>query len=128
MAASHADYATVEFQYHLGQNEESLSVPWAEFVGDETPEETFTVPADEPVDPYLELQAYDVEAFGHEIRVNGTALTGFDVPPAEGWQQWMDTLSGASLHEGENTIRIERDTSTTDSFVVGVAVVHWRND
>jgi len=121
-----ANYATVEFQTHLGQNEESLAVPWAEFVGDTTEPRTFTVPTDDAVDPYLELQAYDVEEFGHEIRVNGTSLSGFDIPPAEGWQHWMDTLAGSSLVEGENRIRIERDTSTTDAFVVGVAVVHWR--
>jgi len=121
-----ANYATVEFQTHLGQNEESLAVPWAEFVGDATDPHTFTVPTDEAVDPYLELQAYDVEEFGHEIRVNGTSLSGFDIPPAEGGQHWMDTLAGSSLVAGENRIRIERDTSTTDAFVVGVAVVHWR--
>ena len=126
MTTHRADYATVELQEHFGQNGESLSVPWAEFVGDEGEEHTFTVPTDDAVDPYLELQAYDVEEFGHEIRINGVALSGFDIPPADGWQHWMDTLSGVSLAEGENRIRIQRDTGTTDAFVVGVAVVHWR--
>jgi len=120
------NYALVPFQQHLGQNEESLSVPWAEFVGDETDELTFEVPTDDATDAYLELQAYDVEEYGHEIRVNGVALSGFDVPPADGWQQWMDTLTGIDLVEGENTITVQRDTDTTDAFVVGVVVVHWK--
>ncbi|ELZ28875.1 hypothetical protein C475_04536 [Halosimplex carlsbadense 2-9-1] len=120
------NYALVPFQQHLGQNEESLAVPWAEFVGDETDELTFEAPTDEATDAYLELQAYDVEEYGHEIRVNGTALSGFDIPPRDGWQQWMDTLSGIDLVEGENTIKFERDTDTTDAFVVGVVVVHWK--
>ncbi|WP_436908438.1 DUF7383 domain-containing protein [Halosimplex marinum] len=120
------NYALVPFQQHLGQNEESLAVPWAEFVGDETDELTFEVPTDGATEAYLELQAYDVEEYGHEIRVNDVALSGFDIPPADGWQQWMDTLTGIDLVEGENTIRVERDTDTTDAFVVGVVVVHWK--
>lgn len=120
------NYALVPFQQHLGQNEESLAVPWAEFVGDETEELEFTVPTDDATDAYLELQAYDVEEYGHEIRVNGAALSGFDIPPSEGWQHWMDTLSGIDLNEGANTIQIQRDTTTTDAFVVGVVIVHWK--
>lgn len=126
MADRRANYAIVPFQQHLGQNPESLSVPWAEFVGNQTDAREFTVPTDDVTDAYLEIQAYDVEEYGHEIRVNETALSGFDVPPAEGWQHWMDTLAGVSLHEGANTVRIERDATTTDAFVVGVVVVHWR--
>ncbi|WP_415379288.1 hypothetical protein [Halosimplex sp. TS25] len=120
------NYALVPFQQHLGQNEESLAVPWAEFVGDETDELEFTVPTDDATDAYLELQAYDVEEYGHEIRVNGAALSGFDIPPNEGWQHWMDTLSGIELTEGTNTIKIERDATTTDAFVVGVVTIHWK--
>jgi hypothetical protein len=68
----------------------------------------------------------DVGEFGHEIVIDETRLSGFDLPPAEGWQLWMDAISGVDLVEGTNTIRIERDTTTTDSFVVGVATVHWK--
>ena len=125
MGARRPNYALVPFQQHLGQNDESLSVPWAEFVGDETDELEFTVPTDDATDAYLELQAYDVEEYGHQIRVNGVVLSGFDIPPNEGWQQWMDTLSGIDLQEGVNTITIERDKTSTDAFVVGVVVVHW---
>ncbi|PSP69353.1 hypothetical protein BRC79_04455 [Halobacteriales archaeon QH_8_67_27] len=126
MGARRPNYALVPFQQHLGQNDESLSVPWAEFVGDETDELEFTVPTDDATDAYLELQAYDVEEYGHQIRVNGVVLSGFDIPPNEGWQQWMDTLSGIDLQEGVNTITIERDKASTDAFVVGVVVVHWK--
>jgi hypothetical protein len=126
MAGRRANYALVPFQDHLGRNEESLGVPWADFVGNETPTYEFEVPTDDASDAYLELQAYDVGEYGHEIYVNETPLTGFDIPPADGWQYWMDTISGVDLVEGENTIRIERDKSTTDAFVVGVVTVHWK--
>jgi len=72
------------------------------------------------------LQAYDVQAYGHEIVVNGDSLSGFDVPPNDGWQYWMDTLSGANLVADENEIEIHRDPSTLDEFVVGTVTVHWR--
>lgn len=121
-----ANYALIDFREHLGEDAEALDVPWADFVGDATSEETFTVPTDDAVDPYVELQAYDVESYGHEIVVNGERLSGFDIPPAEGWQYWMDHLTGAALVEGENTIAIERDTGASDEFVVGTAVVNWR--
>jgi len=126
MGDRRANYAVVPFQQHLGQNAESLAVPWAEFVGDRTDAHEFTVPTDDAVDPYLELQAYDVEEYGHEIRVNGRSLSGFDIPPAEGWQHWMDTISGVDLTEGDNTLRVVRDADTTDAFVVGVVTVHWK--
>ncbi|MFB6141364.1 MAG: hypothetical protein ABEJ26_13135 [Halosimplex sp.] len=126
MGDRRSNYALVPVQQHLGQNEESLAVPWAEFVGDETDEFEFEVPTADATEAYLELQAYDVEEYGHEIRINGVALSGFDIPPAEGWQHWMDTLSGLDLSEGTNTVQIERDTTTTDAFVVGVVIVHWK--
>jgi hypothetical protein len=50
MGERRANYATVEFQEHLGRNEESLGVPWAEFVGDETDRHTFAVSTDDPTD------------------------------------------------------------------------------
>ena len=79
-----------------------------------------------PTDVYVELQAYDVGAFGHEILLNGDPLTGFDVPPAEGWQYWMDAVTEQELRTGENTLRIRRDTDTDDAFAVGNVVVNWR--
>lgn len=121
-----ANYALIDFREHLGEDASALDVPWADFVGSSTSEETFTVPTDDVVDPYVELQAYDVGAYGHEIVVNGESLSGFDIPPAEGWQFWMDELTGADLHAGENTIAIERDTDVHDEFVVGTVVVNWR--
>lgn len=38
----------------------------------------------------------------------------------------MDTITGADIVEGENTLRFARDSSTDDDFVVGTVTVHWR--
>ena len=121
-----ANYALLTFQEHLGTDADALDVPWAEFVGDTSSAKEFVVPAAETRDPYVELQAYDVDEYGHDITLNGTSLTGFDIPPETGWQHWMDAVTGAALREGENTLRIHRDGGTTDEFVVGTATVHWR--
>lgn len=126
MSDRRANYALVPFQKHLGPDAESLAVPWAEFVGDATEAVDFEVPTDDASDAYLELQAYEVGAYGHEIRVNGDSLSGFDVPPSEGWQHWMDAVTGVDLVEGANAIRIERDATTDDAFVVGVVTIHWK--
>lgn len=120
-----ANYAQLHFGEHLGPDDDELDVPWASFVGDETSEAAFRVPA-EPVDPYLEIQAYEVGAFDHEILVNGEPLSGFDLPPADGWQLWMDAVAGDELRAGENAIQVVRDAATADSFVVGNVVVHWK--
>jgi hypothetical protein len=124
--ARRANYAVVPFQCHLGQNEEELSVEWAKFVGNESPELEFEVPTDDPTEAYVEVQAYDVGEYGHEIVVNDGALSGFDLPPADGWQYWMDTMTGTKLVEGTNTIRVTRDVSTPDAFAIGSIVVHWK--
>jgi hypothetical protein len=121
-----ANYALIDFREHLGKDEDALDVPWAEFVGDRSSTATFSVPTDDAVDAYVELQAYDVQAYGHEIVVNGDSLAGFDIPPHDGWQYWMDSLSGADLREGDNEIEIHRDPETLDEFVVGTVTVHWR--
>jgi hypothetical protein len=121
-----SNYALVEFSEHLGEDPDDLDVPWAEFVGDETEAHEFTVPVADAVDAYVTVQALDVGTYGHEIVVNGESLSGFDIPPAEGWQCWMDVLTGADLAEGENTIRVRRDDETDDSFVVGTLRVTWR--
>ena len=52
----------------------------------------FEVPAADPVDPYVEMQVYDVEAYSHERHLDGDPLSGFDIAPGEGWQYWMDTI------------------------------------
>ena len=121
-----ANYARCSFQQHLGPSADSLDVTWADFSGDSTDQVTFTVPTDAPVEPYVEMQVYDVSEFSHEIRVNGTELTGFDIAPGEGWQHWMDTIADTQLQEGTNTLQFRRDRDTDDAFVVGTAVVHWK--
>lgn len=125
-AARRANYALVEFGEHLGPDASALSVEWAEFVGNRTTEREFHVPTADPTDAYLQLQAYDVGTFDHDILVNGEPLSGFDVPPASGWQCWMDAVTGTDLVEGENTIQFRRDEGSRDSFVVGTVTVHWR--
>ena len=121
-----ANYARCTVQQQVGPSADALDVPWAEFTGDRTDPVSFEVPTAEPAEPYVEVQVYDVSEFSHEILVNGEPLTGFDIAPGEGWQYWMDTIGAAHLHEGENTIQFRRDADTDDAFVVGTAVVHWK--
>ncbi|MBX0296083.1 DUF7383 domain-containing protein [Haloarcula nitratireducens] len=121
-----ANYARCTFLQHLGPSEDSLDVPWAEFSGDSTDRVTFDVPTDAPSEPYVEMQVYDVSEFGHEIRLNGESLSGFDIAPGEGWNYWMDTISTDHLRLGENTLQFRRDVDTDDAFVVGTAIVHWK--
>lgn len=121
-----ANYATVSVQELLGPSADALDVSWATFAGDRSSSFGFEVPTGDAREPYLQLQAFDVGEYGHDILLNGESLTGFDIPPGEGWQHWMDTITGPSLREGRNTLRIERDTTGDDAFVVGTVVVHWR--
>ena len=126
MTDRRANYALVTFMEHLGEAESRLDVDWAEYVGDRTTERTFEVPTDDATDAYLQLQAYDVGTYGHDIVLNGESMSGFDIPPAQGWQSWMDAITGAALREGENTIRFVREEGSTDSFVVGTVVINWK--
>jgi hypothetical protein len=121
-----ANYVFVDIEEHLGENRRELDVPWADFVGDRSAEHTFEVPVETTIDPYIGVQAFDVGEYGHEIHVNGEALSGFDLPPAQRWQYWIDRITGAALHEGENTVSIARDTETSDGFVIGTLGVHWK--
>jgi len=120
-----SNYALVEFSQHLG-GVEQLDLPWAEFVDDRTPDREFEVPTANAIDPYVTIQAYDVGVYGHEILINGETVSGFDLPPADGWQCWMDFLAGTELDEGSNTVAIARDEGTDDSFAVGSVRVTWR--
>ncbi|WP_276273791.1 DUF7383 domain-containing protein [Haloarcula litorea] len=121
-----ANYARCQFLQHLGPDADSLAVPWAEFTGDRTDPVAFEVPTATPTDPYVEVQVYDVGDYDHDILLNGRALSGFDLPPAEGWQYWMDAVADTHLQGGENTLAFERADTGEDAFVVGVAVVNWK--
>ena len=122
-----ANYTILDFQEHLGERSDGLDVPWAEFVGNHRSSKVeFTVPADEISEPYLECQLFDVGEYGHEIVVNGDALSGFDIPPASGWQYWMDPITGAKLEPGENTVQFVRDADSGDEFVIGSVIIHWK--
>ncbi|MFB6156119.1 MAG: hypothetical protein ABEJ22_09505 [Haloferacaceae archaeon] len=121
-----ANYATVYVGAQLRPAKEELDLEWATDAGDATEEYEFSVPTADAHDPYLGLQAFDVSEYGHEIEINGTCLSGFDIPPADGWQYWVDTISNVDLREGTNVLRIRRDTSTRDSFAVGTVTIHWK--
>jgi hypothetical protein len=95
-------------------------------VGDATPAAEFTVPTPHATEPLVGVQAFDVGDYGHEIRVNDEALTGFDIPPNDGWQHWMDSVTGAELREGTNAISIHRDPDSPDAFAVGTVTIHWK--
>ena len=123
-----ANYAVVPIQSLLGPDSapEILDLDWATFVGAETPTFEFDVPVAEPRDGYLGIQAFEVGDYGHDVLINGEALSGFDVPPNDGWQYWVDTITGASLEKGTNTIRIRRANEGADAFAVGTVTVHWK--
>ncbi|MFB6096630.1 MAG: hypothetical protein ABEJ74_04510 [Haloferacaceae archaeon] len=126
MDAPHrANYALLPVLEQLGPSER-LELPWAEFAGNRSSLLEFEVPIEAPIDPYVEVQVYDVGEYGHEILVNGESLTGFDLPPGEGWQQWLDAVTGPELTAGTNTVQIHRDTTADDAFAVGNVVVHWK--
>ncbi len=126
MATHRANYALVPFQEHLGPDREALDVPWASFAGDRTEQGIFEVPTGDAQDAYVEMQVYEAGSYDHELLINGDSLTGFDVPESDGWQYWMDTVTGASLEEGKNTLQFRRDRDSGDSFVVGTVVVNWK--
>ncbi|WP_313691934.1 DUF7383 domain-containing protein [Halorarum halobium] len=123
---THATYATVYVGAHLGPSDSSLSLDWADDVGDVTDEYGFEVGTDDPRDPFVGIQAFDVGEYGHEILLNGEPLSGFDIPPNDGWQHWTDAVTGASLIEGENVLAVRRDEGTDDAFAVGTVRVHWK--
>jgi hypothetical protein len=125
MTRRRSNYALVEFSEQLGVEDE-LDVPWAAFVGNRSSEHAFEVPADDPVDGCATVQAYDVGSYGHDILINGETLTGFDIPPSDGWQCWMDVMAGVELVAGTNTIAVERNEESDDSFAVGTVRVTWR--
>jgi hypothetical protein len=121
-----ANYAVVYVGAQLGPEGRSLGLDWAEQVGDETAVYEFEVPTDDTHEPFVGLQAFDVGSYGHEIEINGETLSGFDIPPSDGWQYWVDSLTGAALHEGTNTIRIRRDRDADDTFAIGTVRIHWK--
>jgi hypothetical protein len=104
-----------------------LDLDWAENVGDGTPRHEFHVPTDEAFDGYVGIQAFDVGDYGHEIRINGDRMSGFDIPPNDGWQYWVDTFGDAvDLVAGTNDLRVVRADDSTDAFAVGTVTVHWK--
>lgn len=121
-----ANYALLSILEQLGPSADSLDLPWATFAGDRTSPYVFDVQTQDATDPYVEIQLYDVGTFDHEITINGEALSGFDLPPGEGWQYWMDNAVNVDLQPGENTLRICRDRASDDAFAVGNVVVNWK--
>lgn len=124
--SARANYATIYVGAQLAPEGRKLDLEWATDAGDRTDAHEFEVPTDDPQDAYVGIQAFDVDAFGHEILVNGDPLSGFDIPPNDGWQYWVDTLTGTSLVEGTNTLEIARDPESMDAFAIGTVTVHWK--
>jgi len=111
----------------LAPEARELDLDWADNAGNETSPYEFSVPTATPTDGYVGIQAFDVGEYGHDILVNGDPMSGFAIPPSDGWQYWVDTFGdGVSLTEGVNELRITRDADTADAFAVGTVTVHWK--
>ncbi|MFC7136266.1 hypothetical protein ACFQRB_06270 [Halobaculum litoreum] len=121
-----ATYATVYVGAQLAPDGATLDLEWADDAGDRTDGHEFEVSTADAREAYLEIQAFDVAEYGHQILVNDEPLTGFDIPPNDGWQLWTDTVSGTELVEGTNTLAVARDTDTDDAFAIGTVRVHWK--
>ncbi|XVH30359.1 DUF7383 domain-containing protein [Haloferacaceae archaeon DSL9] len=121
-----ANYALHYVGAQLAPRDRELGLDWATNAGDETDPFDFDVPTADATDAYVGLQVFDVGTYGHEILINGEPLSGFDIPPRDGWQYWMDSITGAALVEGANTCTIARDSSTNDAFAVGSVSIHWK--
>lgn len=121
-----ANYATIYVGAELAPESRTLDLEWADDAGNRTDAHEFDVPTDDPRDAYVGIQAFDVDTYGHEVVVNGEPMSGFDIPPDDGWQYWVDTLTGTSLVEGVNTLEIARDRASRDAFAVGTVTVHWK--
>ena len=124
--STHANYATIYVGAQLSSDARTLDLDWADDAGDRTDVYEFEVPTADATEAFLGIQAFDVGEYGHELLLNGEALSGFDVPPGDGWQYWADSITGATLVEGTNTLEIARDTDTGDAFAVGTVRVHWK--
>lgn len=83
-------------------------------------------------DGYLLITARSVDASNHRIRINGTELSGFDIPLPPGnsnaWFTYMDRIQPGVLKPGTNTLQIIRakEPDNEPNFVVKDVVVHWR--
>ena len=121
-----ASYTTLDVRAQLAPAGEELDLDWAASVGDATAVYEFEIGASEPTDGLVGIQAFDVGDYGHEIEVNGVPLSGFDIPPGDGWRYWVDTVSDGTLREGINTLRVRRNADADDAFAVGTVVVHWK--
>jgi len=76
-------------------------------------------------DAYLLITAHNVSIQSHEIRINNSNLSGWDIPIHNpGWQTWMDRIQPGVLHSGTNMITITR--TSNDDFTVKDIVVNWR--
>ncbi|ESP87713.1 DUF7383 domain-containing protein [Candidatus Halobonum tyrrellensis] len=121
-----ATYASVNVGAQLAPEGRSLNLEWADDAGDRTDAHEFEVATADPRDAFLGVQAFDVSEYGHELLLNDDPLSGFDIPPGDGWQYWVDSVTGASLTRGTNTLEVARDTDTRDAFAVGTVWVNWK--
>ena len=121
-----SDFTMIHFSEHLGSNEVDLNAPWARFVGNQSTLKTFNVDNRPTGEAYLLIQTLKVGVFSHKIIINGTELSGYNLPQHDGWTVWMAGIDEGILKHGANTLQIIRDTSAQDNFVVGYVVIHWR--
>lgn len=79
-------------------------------------------------DGYVLITVRSVDSESHRIQINGTDLSGFDIPLPPGnsdaWLTYMDRIQPNLLRSGTNNIQIIRVGN--DDFVVKDIVIHWR--
>jgi len=127
-----SDFAIIsfgDFGEQLGARREVDRFRGTTFVGDQSSLQEFAIDGLPLGRGYVLVQTAEIEAFDHDVLLNGEPLNaGVDLPAGKSatFQTPMALIGERRLRRGKNTLQIRRGAGSEDSFAVYSAVVHWR--
>ena len=127
-----ANFETIIFNEHLGNNRGDLPHFETNFVGDASRLANFNI-ENPPVDGgYVLLSLWDVQNSAHKVELNGIDIFTTRVRGNQRGKHksanWIIPFNANILRQGNNSLQVLRNVNDGDNFHLYTAVVNWKEE
>ena len=125
-----SSFVIVPIHQHLGDNKSDISAPSYPYRGDVSDRYTFTINTTPVGQGYLLAQVFGSSFQGHMITINGQNVTDFNgnfgATGKRNWGTLTAIVDDNVLNQGTNTIQIQRNSDSTDNFLIDNIIINWQ--
>ncbi len=130
--ATKANFETIIFNEHLGDDSGDLPAFSTTFVGDQTSIANFNIERTPVEKGYLLIHLWDNEKQTLMVEINGTnVFQGEYIAHQHGSHKasiFLLPVNANIMRQGNNTLQVKRDPNGSDNFHIYTVIVNWKEE